>query len=205
MTGYYSLSLSDADLDAAHRALHDASLERLDPADLADVIAAEERHRSLMVARLSDETLSANERTALVGGVAFSEAKLIELGKLAARHRRAMKIPGYPQVRPASDLGPRFDAARYVDLVDLIQTLTGQTAVRRGDRYAIACPWHEDRHPSLTIYAPGRGWWCFVCQIGGSPLDFVMRIQHMNAVEALLWIEEITNTYPESWGGEARQ
>lgn len=197
-------TLTPSQIDAARRALHHAAQERIDPSDLPSLIAAEQRHRCLLAARLSERDLAADERTAVVNGIAFADTKLIEYGVLAGRHRQAMKFPDYPAPHPSDDLGPRFAAARWIDLVDLAQTLTGQTAIKRGDRHLIRCPFHDDRHPSLTIFGPGRGWYCFPCQVGGSAVDFVMRLKHGNAVEALLLIEELTDTAPQSFGGERR-
>jgi hypothetical protein len=36
----------------------------------------------------------------------------------------------------------------------------------------LACPFHEDRHPSLHVYRePERGWFCFGCRRGGTIYD----------------------------------
>lgn len=41
----------------------------------------------------------------------------------------------------------------------------------------IACPFHSERTPSLKIYMDaGRGFHCYGCNIGGSVIDFVMRL-----------------------------
>jgi DNA primase len=86
--------------------------------------------------------------------------------------------------------------------VDLAQTLTGKEAIKSGNgRYRLRCPFHDDRHPSLILYPPGRGWWCPVCQKGGSDaVSFVAQLQHCTAVEALLFVEQIADTYPDAWG-----
>ena len=39
--------------------------------------------------------------------------------------------------------------------------------IHRGDM--ICCPFHEDRTPSLHVYADAsRGWFCFGCRRGGT-------------------------------------
>lgn len=43
-------------------------------------------------------------------------------------------------------------------------------------RHRIRCPFHDDQRPSLQLYPDGRGWWCYVCGIGGSVVDFVGRL-----------------------------
>lgn len=197
--------LTDAEYEAAWRSLYRAAQERIYPPDLPGIIADVARRRCLTLVDLESPNLSPEDRVVLVEHVAYLEARLIELGKLAGRERRAARLPGYPAYGPGEDLGPRFDAARNVDQVDLYQTLTGQTAIKTGNgRYRLRCPYHDDRSPSLVIYPPGRGWYCFVCGIGGSPVDFVMRLNHVNEVEALFFIEEIADTYPEAWRGAPR-
>lgn len=36
------------------------------------------------------------------------------------------------------------------------------------------CPFHRETEASLKIYPGGRGWYCFGCHRGGTPIDFVM-------------------------------
>jgi len=46
------------------------------------------------------------------------------------------------------------------------------TGIRVGRSGKVRCPFHEDRRPSLHVYAePGRGWYCFGCGRGGSIYD----------------------------------
>jgi hypothetical protein len=56
-----------------------------------------------------------------------------------------------------------------------VPRLTGQRTGRSGK---IRCPFHDDRTPSLHVYAePDRGWYCYGCGRGGSSYDLA----------ALLW------------------
>lgn len=64
-------------------------------------------------------------------------------------------------------------------------------AVRYGfqpDRSScIKCPFHADTDPSLHIYTePGRGFYCYSCNVGGSVIDFVMRLFNLGYRQALL-------------------
>lgn len=68
-----------------------------------------------------------------------------------------------------------------------------QVAVQYGfvlDRAnCIICPFHADTKPSLRIYAePGKGFYCYSCNAGGSVIDFVMRLFHLNYKQALMRI-----------------
>lgn len=57
---------------------------------------------------------------------------------------------------------------------------------RSGD---ILCPFHSDSKPSLHVYPGTRGWWCFVCNEGGSVIDFVTKLFHLNARQAALRLD----------------
>ena len=37
------------------------------------------------------------------------------------------------------------------------------------------CPFHEDREASLVITPTKNLWHCFSCQIGGGPIDWMMK------------------------------
>jgi DNA primase catalytic core len=50
------------------------------------------------------------------------------------------------------------------------------------------CPFHEDREPSLVVTPAKNLWHCFGCQIGGGPIDWVMKLRGISfrhAVELL--------------------
>jgi len=61
--------------------------------------------------------------------------------------------------------------------------------LRRAGKDLLAhCPFHEDREASLVV-TPGKNLWhCFGCQVGGGPIDWVMRMKGVSfrhAVELL--------------------
>jgi DNA primase catalytic core len=50
------------------------------------------------------------------------------------------------------------------------------------------CPFHEDGEPSLVVTPAKNLWHCFGCQIGGGPIDWVMKLRGISfrhAVELL--------------------
>lgn len=51
------------------------------------------------------------------------------------------------------------------------------------------CPFHEDTHPSLHCYPGSRGWWCFVCNEGGSVIDFVAKLYCINVRQAAIRLD----------------
>lgn len=57
---------------------------------------------------------------------------------------------------------------------------------RSGD---VLCPFHNDSKPSMHVYPGTRGWWCFVCNEGGSVIDFVEKLYHINARQAAIRLD----------------
>ena len=54
---------------------------------------------------------------------------------------------------------------------------SGVALRRSGRRLVGLCPFHEDRRPSLVVYAETERYWCFGCGSGGDVIDFVGRLR----------------------------
>ena len=50
------------------------------------------------------------------------------------------------------------------------------------------CPFHNDRHPSLTFNPRTNRYRCFVCDAHGSTIDLVMHAMKVGFVEACRWL-----------------
>lgn len=48
----------------------------------------------------------------------------------------------------------------------------------------MCCPFHNDKKPSMQIYAGSGGWFCFVCNEGGDVIDFVQRYFGLGFMDA---------------------
>lgn len=58
-----------------------------------------------------------------------------------------------------------------------VETLLGR---RPGRDRKVPCPFHDDTHPSLHVYAaPQKGWSCFSCRRGGSIYDLAAELWGM--------------------------
>jgi hypothetical protein len=63
---------------------------------------------------------------------------------------------------------------------DYWEALTGEP-VPESQRVRCPIAGHEDVHPSCIVYAnPGRGWWCPVCNRGGTAIDLAA---HLTGIE----------------------
>lgn len=77
----------------------------------------------------------------------------------------------------------------------LLQKLTALSVESVASRLGMAvshhkslCPFHEDRHPSLTFDRRRNRFRCYVCGEHGNTIDLVMRMRHIGFVEACRWL-----------------
>lgn len=54
-----------------------------------------------------------------------------------------------------------------------------------GNRVTALCPFHEEYHPSFSIYEESNTYHCFSCQKNGDVISFVMEIEGCTFKEAL--------------------
>ena len=52
------------------------------------------------------------------------------------------------------------------------------------------CPFHADKHPSLTFHRGKNRYRCFVCDARGGVIDLVMKYLNKNFLEACKWLSE---------------
>lgn len=96
-----------------------------------------------------------------------------------------------------------FDTAR-LNAISITEVARRLGEVRRaGSVYKTYCPWHEDRHPSLTLYerTNENRCHCFACGRGGSVIDFVMQHESWTFQEACRWLSNefgISTLRPDS-------
>ena len=55
------------------------------------------------------------------------------------------------------------------------------------------CPFHADKHPSLTFHRGRNRYRCFVCDARGGTIDLVMRYLNKNFLEACKWLADENN------------
>lgn len=68
--------------------------------------------------------------------------------------------------------------------IESVATALGISVVR----HKAKCFMHHDHHPSLSFHPRGHIWKCFVCDIGGGPIQLVMRYNNWDFVEACKWL-----------------
>jgi hypothetical protein len=197
--------LSDVQLRDVWQSLYRFPLGNLSDADLAAETEYWTRLQMRLLSMIQASDFEEGDETILQNGIDHCELRLVEIQKEAERRLRVRHHPAYPASRASAGLTPRFEAARYCDLVGMIETLTAQAAIKTGNgRHRVRCPFHaggREKSPSLVIYPPGKGWHCFGCGRGGDAVTFVQELRHCSAVEALRFVEQIADTCPEAWAG----
>ena len=61
------------------------------------------------------------------------------------------------------------------------------------DKAVACCPFHDDKHPSMSIDVKRGLWKCFVCDIGGTVIDAHMRITGATVKDAMFDLAEKRN------------
>ena len=98
----------------------------------------------------------------------------------------------------------------------LIEQLKAQVAVERliesagielkavGKDLRGRCPFHDDREASLVVTPAKNLWHCFSCQIGGGPIDWMMKAKGVSFRHAVELLREGTIDLPAAKCGRIR-
>ncbi len=83
----------------------------------------------------------------------------------------------------------RFPASWLDELrsrADIVQVVSGYTPLKRnGHRYWGLCPFHNEKTASFSVDPEQQLYYCFGCKAGGSVIQFVMDIEHLDFAEAV--------------------
>lgn len=84
------------------------------------------------------------------------------------------------QPKPKHSAG-RVDIRQVKGALDIVAIASHYTTLRNsGNRFIARCPFHEDKHPSFTVYPENQSWFCFSCNRGGDAIDLVMLADHLD-------------------------
>lgn len=83
-------------------------------------------------------------------------------------------------------------AAREINGVVTMDTILGLYGYHAKHGF-MPCPFHSEAQASLKIYPGGRGWYCFGCHKGGTPIDFVMNHEGCDFKTAVMAIDGSLN------------
>ena len=69
----------------------------------------------------------------------------------------------------------------------------------RVSRHKSLCPFHDDRHPSMSYHVKRNTFRCFVCGASGGTIDLVMRHLNVGFLEACRWLADEHNIIVDEW------
>jgi DNA primase len=65
--------------------------------------------------------------------------------------------------------------------IDIVEVVGEFLAVEKHSRtYLAKCPWHKDSRPSLQLNPARNTWKCWVCEMGGDSISFVMKYKDVD-------------------------
>lgn len=81
------------------------------------------------------------------------------------------------------------DRLKAISITEVARRL-GDNLRRAGTLWKTCCPWHDDEHPSLTIYerTGENHCHCFSCGQGGDVIAYVMQHENWSFQEACQWL-----------------
>jgi len=76
--------------------------------------------------------------------------------------------------------------AQILGVIDIVELVSRSVALkRRGRNYVGLCPFHQEKTPSFTVNPSRQSFYCFGCKAGGNAIDFVMKRDRVEFVDAL--------------------
>ena len=66
-------------------------------------------------------------------------------------------------------------------------------------RHKSLCPFHDDRHPSMSYHVSKNTFRCFVCGASGGTIDLVMRHLNIGFLDACRWLADEHNIIVDEW------
>ncbi|BAH69851.1 hypothetical protein MBIO_0586 [Mycoplasmopsis fermentans PG18] len=77
------------------------------------------------------------------------------------------------------------------DIVDVINSFV--TLSKKGRSFVCICPFHQDTNPSMNVDPKKQIFKCFVCQVGGNVLTFLMKYKKWTFQESLEYLANRSN------------
>lgn len=74
------------------------------------------------------------------------------------------------------------------DIVDIASSYV--TLKRNGTDFVALCPFHREKTPSFHISSDKQLYYCFGCGSGGNIIDFVMKIENLDFIDAIKFLAE---------------
>src|SRR5690348_16709488 len=102
----------------------------------------------------------------------------------------APQRPESGEVHPVASSGSSNDRTDYKAQVlaatDIVQLIGQSVALkRRGKDYVGLCPFHSEKTPSFKVSPARQAFYCFGCKASGNAIDFVIKRDRVEFIDAL--------------------
>ncbi len=77
------------------------------------------------------------------------------------------------------------------NIIDIISSKVNLKKV--GKYYKSFCPFHDEKNPSFIVNKDKQFFYCFGCKISGNIIDFLMKINNYNFLDAIKELSNISN------------
>ena len=79
---------------------------------------------------------------------------------------------------------------KHADIVKVISSYQELNA--KGKDYVGLCPFHDDKHPSMSVSPAKRIFRCFSCGVGGDAISYVKKRENISLFEAMKKVSELS-------------
>ena len=80
------------------------------------------------------------------------------------------------------------------DRADIVQVVSRYVQLTpKGGRYWGLCPFHGEKTASFSVNPQRQMYYCFGCHVGGSAINFVMEMEHLEFKDAVKVLAEQMN------------
>ena len=81
--------------------------------------------------------------------------------------------------------------SKVLDRTDIVALISRYVKVdRKGNTYWACCPFHHETQPSFSVSADKQFFHCFGCKESGNALNFVMKMENIEFIDALKMLAE---------------
>ncbi|MGH7177360.1 MAG: DNA primase [Tepidisphaeraceae bacterium] len=93
--------------------------------------------------------------------------------------------------------------SRVLEAIDIVDLIGRSVALkRRGKDYVGLCPFHQEKTPSFSVSPGKQVFYCYGCKTGGNAIDFVMKRDRIEFVEALQTLARQAGVELPRFGGD---
>ncbi len=89
---------------------------------------------------------------------------------------------------------------RLLSISDIVDVISSKLSLKKTGRYYKSfCPFHKEKNPSFFVNKEKKIFYCFGCKCYGNIIDFLMKINNYNFIDAIKELSNINNISLENY------